>query len=179
MTCNSLFFSCLIDQAIQYLLAPVLRFFICLFAGFFFLFFSFHLGMFFAGPKFKLSRDDCVFMLSQSCQMTMVCNFPLRGTASFYNLLQVLQLFSFLRLESVDDRLLTVPDPDLEIRRWGRGRGGLQKTFFRPFGLHFGLQIRRGGPPGPFPWICHCLNIQMTIQLITEHLEALSIFLTF
>ena len=49
MTCNSLFFSYLTDEAIQYLLAPVLRFFIYLFVGFFFLLFYFHLGIFFAG----------------------------------------------------------------------------------------------------------------------------------
>ena len=42
MTCNSLLFSCLTDQVV-----PVVRLFICLFAGFFRLF-SFHLGMFFA-----------------------------------------------------------------------------------------------------------------------------------
>ena len=36
------------------------------------------------------------------------------------------------------------PDPEV------RGRG-LQKHFFRPFGPHFGLQIREDGPPGPLP----------------------------
>ena len=50
--------------------------------------FSFHLGLFFAclGLKFNLSRDDCIFLLAP------VCNFPVGGTASFNNLLQVLQL---------------------------------------------------------------------------------------
>ena len=42
-------------------------------------------------------------------------------------------------------------DPDLQIRgeRWG---GGLQNTFFRSFGRHFGRKIRGvPGPPDPFP----------------------------
>ena len=64
--------------------------------------------------------------------MDLVCN-SVGGTASFYNLIQVLQLFS-------------PPPPP---------------------------------PPGPLPWICHCLNIQITIQLATEHFETLSIFRTF
>ena len=45
----------------------------------------------------------------------------------------------------------SAPDPDLEIRGGGGG-GGLPKTFFRPFGLHFGPKIREGGrAPGPSP----------------------------
>ena len=63
LTCNSLFFSCFTDQAIQYCCtstrcihcsfssAFLLAFFVCLFA--------FHLSLFFAlvlGPKFNLSR---------------------------------------------------------------------------------------------------------------------------
>ena len=42
------------------------------------------------------------------------------------------------------------PDPEIT------GVPGLQKLFFRPFGPHFGLKIRRGGgggPPGPLPRI--------------------------
>ena len=40
------------------------------------------------------------------------------------------------------------PDPEIT------GGAGLQKIFFRPFGPHFGLKIRRGGgPPGPLPRI--------------------------
>ena len=57
MTCNSLFFSYLTDEAIQYLLAPVLRFFIYLFVGFFFSFVLFSLGHFlcwYTGPSFNL-----------------------------------------------------------------------------------------------------------------------------
>ena len=56
-----------------------------------------------------------------------------------------------------------VVDPDLQIREWGPGgatiqaltqRGGRpHKNIFRPFGPHFGLKIRRGGP---LPWIRHC-----------------------
>ena len=37
--------------------------------------------------------------------------------------------------------------PDHEIRGWP----GLKKIFFGPFGPHFGLKIRGGGPPGPSP----------------------------
>ena len=62
---------------------------------FFFLrLFSFHLGLFFVclGPKFNLFRDDCIFVLNLSCHIAPVCNFSVRGTASFNNLLQVLQL---------------------------------------------------------------------------------------
>ena len=39
--------------------------------------------------------------------------------------------------------LLNKWGPDLQIR-WGGG-GRSQKTFFQPFGLQFGLKIRRGG----------------------------------
>ena len=60
----------------------------------FFRLFSFHLGLFFVclGPKFNLSRDDYIFLLNLSCHIAPVCNLPVRGTASFNNLLQVLQL---------------------------------------------------------------------------------------
>ena len=58
--------------------------------------------------------------------------------------------------------LYSVPDPDLEISKGGGGGGegssrpldkvgaggGLQKIFFRPFGL-LGLKISGGGPPLP------------------------------
>ena len=43
-------------------------------------------------------------------------------------------------------------DPDLQIRGEGWGGDGLQNTFFRPFGPHFGRKIRGDpGPPDPFP----------------------------
>ena len=44
-----------------------------------------------------------------------------------------------------------VPDPDLEIRRGGRGWGGtgLPKIFFRSFGPQFELKIREGPPLDP------------------------------
>ena len=48
----------------------------------------------------------------------------------------------------------SVPDPDLEMRGGGGpgAGGGLPKTFFRPFGLHFGPKIREGvRAPGPSP----------------------------
>ena len=41
--------------------------------------------------------------------------------------------------------------------RSSRPRVVSQKIVFRPFGLHFGLKIRRGRPPGPFLWIRHCV----------------------
>ena len=50
-------------------------------------------------------------------------------------------------------------NPDLQVRGGGEGGGhpdheirgwpGLKKIFFWPFGPHFGLKIRGGGPPGP------------------------------
>ena len=58
-------------------------------------------------------------------------------------------VFQFLTI------LITVADPYHQIRGGGGGghpdskiRGaGLNKNFFRPFGLHFGLKIR--GSPSP------------------------------
>ena len=59
-----------------------------------------------------------------------------------------------LFLTAFDWWLHAVPDPDLEIRGGGgssrpldKGRGGLPKTFFRPFGPQFGL--KKEGEPGP------------------------------
>ena len=52
------------------------------------------------------------------------------------------------------DDHISATDPDLQIRvgGGGGGGGGLQKKFFGPFGLHFGLKIRGGpGSPGPLP----------------------------
>ena len=52
-------------------------------------------------------------------------------------------------------------DPDLQISGGG-GEGGAgdegrsQKLFFRPFGPQFGVTIM-GVPPGPLPWMRHCL----------------------
>ena len=43
------------------------------------------------------------------------------------------------------------PDPEIK----GGGGGRLKKKIFRRFGPHFGLKVRGGGPPGPFPWIRH------------------------
>ena len=40
-------------------------------------------------------------------------------------------------------------------RPWDKGESGLPKKFFRPFGPHFGLKIKGGGPPGPLPLIRH------------------------
>ena len=45
-------------------------------------------------------------------------------------------------------KLITVPDPDLEIKGGGGGGGmdaDLRKNFFRPFGPQFGLKIRGRG----------------------------------
>ena len=54
--------------------------------------------------------------------------------------------------------------PSDKVGRRGRGGGRSsrplavsQKIVFRPLGLHFGLKIRRGWPPGPFLWIRHCV----------------------
>ena len=94
MTYNSLFFQCLTDQAIQYLLAPVVKFTSAFLLAFLVCLLSFRLSLFFASlsPKFKLSRDDRFFLLNLSCHMTPVCNFPVRSTTSFNNLLEVSQL---------------------------------------------------------------------------------------
>ena len=91
MTCNSLFFSCLTDQGIPYLLAPVVRLFNCPFVSVFFSFVfvsPFHLGLLFVclGPKINLSTNDCIFLLNLSCHMAPVCNFQVRSTTSFNNL---------------------------------------------------------------------------------------------
>ena len=42
---------------------------------------------------------------------------------------------------------------------------GSAKNFFRPLGPHFGQKRRGGGagPPGPLPWICHCLSPECLI----------------
>jgi len=40
-----------------------------------------------------------------------------------------------------------VADPDLQIRGGGGGEASLKKMFLQPFGPHFGLKIRGGGPP--------------------------------
>ena len=45
--------------------------------------------------------------------------------------------------------------PDPEIGGEGGGGGRSEKTFFRPFGPHFGIKIWGGTPPGPLPWIRH------------------------
>ena len=43
-------------------------------------------------------------------------------------------------------------DQDLEIEGGGAEGGGLQKTFFPPFGPQFGSKSKGGtGPPGPSP----------------------------
>ena len=57
--------------------------------------------------------------------------------------------------------MIVVADPDIQIRGGGGGAGhpdpetrgmpGLQKNFFRPFGLQFSLKITGVRPPGPSP----------------------------
>ena len=42
-------------------------------------------------------------------------------------------------------KLITVPDPDLEIKGEGGGGNGRRSHFFRPFGPQFGLKIRGRG----------------------------------
>ena len=41
----------------------------------------------------------------------------------------------------------------------GGGGGNPEKIFFGPFGAQFALKKRGvgAGPPGPLPWIRHCL----------------------
>ena len=53
-------------------------------------------------------------------------------------------------------RVYAAGDPDLQIKRGGdhpgpeiRGRDGVQKTFFRPFGPQFGLKIGGADPLAP------------------------------
>ena len=47
----------------------------------------------------------------------------------------------------------------IQKRGCGRGGGGCRspKRFSRPFGPYFGLKIRESAPPGPYPWIHHCI----------------------
>ena len=65
-------------------------------------------------------------------------------------------------------RVKPVADPDLQIVVGGggvgghldpeiRGKPGLKKFFFRPYGPQFGLKLRGkgGGSPGLLPRICH------------------------
>ena len=59
-------------------------------------------------------------------------------------------------------------------RPWDKGGGGggvegqSQKKYFLPFGLLFGLKIRRGLPLGPLQWIPHCV-------VTSRHSDVLSI----
>ena len=60
----------------------------------------------------------------------------------------------------------TVADPDLQIRRAPshpdseiREGGGVSKNIFQPFGPHFGVKIRGGGPPGLSPGSATEINI--------------------
>ena len=82
--------------------------------------------------------DDCVFfILSQTATWSCYAISQSEARVAFIISYKSYNFFPFLRLESVEDRHLTAPDPDPEIR--GEGGGGLQKTFFRPFGPQFGL----------------------------------------
>ena len=48
---------------------------------------SFLQFLFFAslGPKFNLSRNDCILLLNLSCHMTLVCNFPVRHGGALFS----------------------------------------------------------------------------------------------
>ena len=73
----------------------------------------------------------------------------------------------------------SVADPDLQLKRVGEagrsfrplnkeGRGGLQKIFFRPFGPHFGLNIRWALAPLTPP-LDPPLKIASKIHKLTKH----------
>ena len=63
--------------------------------------------------------------------------------------------------------VLAVPDPDLKIGRgWGghpepyiRGGAVSKIILFRPLGPQFSLKIGGARPPGPLPWIHHCISL--------------------
>ena len=82
------------------------------------------------------------------------------------------QLFVFVFLGQISTKLIytnngfqliqqmfcffSVADPDFEMRGGGGGRS--PRKIFWPFGPQFGVKIRGElGPPGPSPWICHCV----------------------
>ena len=64
-----------------------------------------------------------------------------------------------------DCATIAAPDPDLEIRVGvGGGEGGLPKTFFRPLGPQFCLNIRGApGPPGPSPGSATVLDAYVAV----------------
>ena len=76
---------------------------------------------------------------------------------------------------------IPVTDPELQIRG-GRhrnpeirgGGAGLPKIFLPPFGPHFGRKIRGVRPPGPLPWISHCIPCMLKKDLTQFMIQSLS-----
>ena len=62
-------------------------------------------------------------------------------------------------------------DPDFQIS--GGGGGGLKKNFFCPLVPHCGPEIRGGmlGPPGPLPWIHHCIAFSGEVVFVVSKLK--------
>ena len=78
--------------------------------------------------------DDCVvFILSQTATCPWYAISQSEARVAFIISYKSYNFFSFLRLESVEDRQITAPDPDPEIR--GRGEAVSKKHFFGPSGL--------------------------------------------
>ena len=61
-------------------------------------------------------------------------------------------------------------DPDFQIRGGG---GGLTNNFFHPLVPHCGPEIRGGmlGPPGPLPWIHHCIAFSGEVVFVVSKLK--------
>ena len=53
------------------------------------------------------------------------------------------------------------------------GGGGLTNNFFRPLVPHCGPEIRGGmlGPPGPLPWIHHCIAFSGEVVFVVSKLK--------
>ena len=80
--------------------------------------------------------DDCVFfILSQTATWPWYAIFQSEARVTFIISYKSYNVFSFLRLESVEDRHLTAPDPDPDIRGGGGGEAVSKKHFFVPSGL--------------------------------------------
>ena len=91
----------------------------------------------------------------------------------FGNESSVVEPLKGIKTNSICTLTLSVANPDLQIRGkgerssrpWDKG-GGVEKHFFWPCGLQFGLKIMGGGgegrPTRPLSWICHWVFIKLS-----------------
>ena len=54
-----------------------------------------------------------------------------------------------------------MPDPDLEISGGGGGNTDPEIRGVPGHGLLVWSKNKGGGPPGPFRWICHCVQLTL------------------